>query len=131
MADRTRPAFPAATVLIVAAGSGLGAVARHAVEMAFADQLASLTLINLTGSLALGLLVGLTGSALRAPGQVVRRLYLLLGPGFLGGYTTFSTLMVAVVVDGSLSWAIMLGLQLLAGVLLALLGVRIGQTVRS
>lgn len=120
-----------ATVLTVALGSGLGAVARHAVELGFADQIKSLMLINLTGSLALGLLVGLTWVDLRTPHPRVQRTYLLLGPGFLGGYTTFSTLMVAVIMDGPPSWALLLGLQLLAGILLALLGLRLGRMIRS
>ncbi|WP_295012616.1 CrcB family protein [uncultured Microbacterium sp.] len=42
--------------------------------------------INLTGSLALGLITGLTASqAIPAP------LHAVVGAGFLGGYTTFST----------------------------------------
>lgn len=44
------------------------------------------TLINVTGSLLLGILTGL------AVGSVVpTELQLVLGTGFLGGYTTFST----------------------------------------
>lgn len=43
-------------------------------------------LINVSGSLVLGLLAGLVlASAMGAP------LYLVAGTGFLGGYTTFST----------------------------------------
>jgi CrcB protein len=43
-------------------------------------------LINVTGSLALGFLAGLV-----MRGQAAESLFLILGTGFLGGYTTFST----------------------------------------
>lgn len=42
--------------------------------------------INVSGSLVLGLLTGLTLSSLLAPAWV-----LVLGTGLMGGYTTFST----------------------------------------
>lgn len=59
---------------------GLGAVARHAVETGAGHRL-GLLVVNLSGSFALGLLVGagVGGDALR-----------LAGVGFLGAYTTFS-----------------------------------------
>jgi CrcB protein len=44
------------------------------------------TIINVTGSLLLGLLTGLVLS-----GLVTEEWRLVLGTGFLGGYTTFST----------------------------------------
>lgn len=43
-------------------------------------------LINLTGSLSLGLVTGLAGSA-----ALPESVQLIVGAGFLGGYTTFST----------------------------------------
>lgn len=43
-------------------------------------------LINVTGSFALGFLAGLV-----MRGQAPESLLLILGTGFLGGYTTFST----------------------------------------
>lgn len=59
---------------------GLGAVARHALEAGIGDR-HGLLVVNLSGSLALGLLigVGVGGDALR-----------LAAAGFLGAFTTFS-----------------------------------------
>lgn len=68
----------------------LGAVARYRVDSAvsarFADDFPlGILAVNLTGTLALGLLVG---------AAVPSRAALVLGTGFMGGYTTFSTWMV-------------------------------------
>lgn len=81
-------------MLLVALGGGLGAVARFVVDAVVARRnpfrlpLGTM-LINITGSLLLGLVTGLlaagpTGST----GATVRA---VLGTGFCGGYTTFST----------------------------------------
>jgi fluoride exporter len=78
-------------ILLVSMAGGLGAVARlvlddlirgrHALEYPVGT-----TLINVTGSFLLGLLGGL---ALRH--GLPTSVHLVLGTGFLGGYTTFST----------------------------------------
>jgi CrcB protein len=78
------------TYLGVAVLGGLGAVARYRVGAAVAARVGSdfpigTLVVNLTGTLALGILVG---------AAVPARAELLLGIGFLGGYTTFSTWMV-------------------------------------
>jgi fluoride exporter len=77
--------------LLVSMAGGLGAVARlvldglirgrHALEYPVGT-----TLINVSGSFLLGLLGGL---ALRH--GLPTSVHLVLGTGFLGGYTTFST----------------------------------------
>jgi CrcB protein len=73
----------------MAACGGLGAVARVVVDALVTSRARSpfpwgILLVNLSGSFALGVLVGgaVTGDAL-----------FLVGTGFLGGYTTFSTWM--------------------------------------
>ncbi len=68
----------------------LGAVARFRVDSVVSARLPSdfplgTLVVNLTGSFALGVLVG---------ASVPHRVALLLGTGFMGGYTTFSTWMV-------------------------------------
>ncbi|WP_426447329.1 fluoride efflux transporter FluC [Paenibacillus sp. S-38] len=74
------------TLLIVGTGGGLGAVSRYGVSRWAAHYFPSwpygTLFINLTGSFLLGWLAGakVSGTAL-----------LLLGTGFAGGYTTFST----------------------------------------
>lgn len=77
----------AALAIGIALAGGLGAAARHLVDTSLPERLRArfpwgIMLINLTGSFALGVLVGL---ALDHPIAGV------LSIGFLGGYTTFST----------------------------------------
>ena len=81
----------AALFLLLAVAGGAGAASRllvdGAVRARFGTRLPwGSTLINVSGSLLLGLLMGLTAEeALPAAWELV------LGTGFLGGYTTFST----------------------------------------
>ncbi|TRY18145.1 fluoride efflux transporter CrcB [Tessaracoccus rhinocerotis] len=78
--------------LALALAGGLGAVCRFVFDgfLTAHSPRSGLPLgtisINLTGSFALGLLTGLATSALVPEGW-----HLVLGTGFLGGYTTFST----------------------------------------
>jgi CrcB protein len=79
------------SVLLMALAGGAGAVARFLLDGVVTARWprrypVGTTLINLSGSLLLGLLAGLAaGKALDGDGLLV------LGTGFLGGYTTFST----------------------------------------
>jgi CrcB protein len=78
------------TFLLVSVAGGLGAVLRFVLDAAvrarFSRYPLGTLLINLSGSLLLGLLAGV---ALSDPG--LERWHVVLGTGFLGGYTTFST----------------------------------------
>lgn len=79
-------------LLVVAAAGGVGAVLRFLVDAYVAPRLPGhpwgTFVINLTGSLLLGLVTGLASRhALDADAAAV------LGTGLLGGYTTFSTAM--------------------------------------
>ncbi len=81
---------PTVVLLMIAAG-GLGAVSRFVVDGAIRSRSGSsyplgTLMINISGSLMLGLLTGLTLGHLLP--DTVR---LVVGTGFLGGYTTFST----------------------------------------
>ena len=71
----------------IAVAGGAGAAVRHLVDSSVPERIRArfpwgIMLINLTGSFALGALVGL---ALGDP------IATILATGFLGGYTTFST----------------------------------------
>jgi CrcB protein len=74
----------------VAFFGALGAVARFRVDSSVSARLPSdfplgTLVVNLTGSFALGVVVG---------ASVTHRILFVLGTGFMGGYTTFSTWMV-------------------------------------
>jgi fluoride exporter len=79
------------TALLVCAAGGLGAATRLVLDGLIRTRIRSTypvatTIINLTGSLLLGLVTGLaTGHLLPEAWQIIT------GTGLLGGYTTFST----------------------------------------
>jgi fluoride exporter len=113
----------------VAALGALGALGRFTVDGAVSARWPSdfpygTLVVNLSGGFVLGLLVGLdvTGDAL-----------LVLGTGFLGGYTTFSTWMVEAERLGEagewrLMWSNLLG-PMLAGLAATGLGWILGGAV--
>ena len=77
-------------LLVVVAG-GLGAGVRFVVDGLIRSRVRTTlpwatTIINVSGSFALGLVIGATVSNFLPP-----ELAVVLGTGFLGGYTTFST----------------------------------------
>jgi len=82
----------AALLLAVFVGGGMGAACRYGVGRFVGERYGGAFplgtfLINITGCFALGLLV----TALAATRRDVALPTALLGTGFLGGYTTFST----------------------------------------
>ena len=77
---------------LVFVGGGLGAALRHGVNRfamaAFGPGFPAGTLIvNIVGSLAMGLLIGALAAV---PGGTSQHLRLFLATGVLGGFTTFS-----------------------------------------
>lgn len=72
--------------LLVGLGASIGAMSRYGINRFFEKRPhpfpKATLLINLTGAFILGVLVGL---------KIDSQLYLLLGTGVMGGYTTFST----------------------------------------
>ena len=83
----------AALAVWVALGSGVGAALRYVVDLAVGSRWRgrfplAIFLVNVSGSLALGLVLGVwdagTDGGVPLPAA-------LLGTGVLGGYTTFST----------------------------------------
>jgi fluoride exporter len=78
-------------VVLLALAGGLGAACRLALDGLIRARIVSTypigtTVINVTGSLLLGLVVGLSAAEL-----LPEQWHIILGSGFLGGYTTFST----------------------------------------
>lgn len=77
--------------LLISVAGGLGAACRLLLDGVVRGRLGTdlpwgTIIINLTGSLLLGLVTGLTAGRLLS-----EAVHLVAGTGFLGGYTTFST----------------------------------------
>lgn len=114
------------TLLLVGLGAAAGAVTRYLVDRGIQSRYGrafpwGTWVVNVSGSFALGLLVGL------APSQPVLA---VVGTGVLGGYTTFSTFMVETLrlaEDGS-GWEALgnLAASLVAGVVAAGAGLALG-----
>jgi CrcB protein len=112
--------------LLVFFGGGLGATARHAINRAGLTLLGpgfpwwTMT-VNVTGSLAIGLLAGLFG-ALEAGHNF--RLFLITG--FLGGFTTFSAFSLDALTLWERGAILQAGLYILGSVVLSLIGAAAG-----
>jgi CrcB protein len=113
--------------LIVGAGGFLGAIARHGVNLALARLWTGpfplgTFLINVSGSFALGLVGSFAAERL----ELDPAWRLLVGTGFLGAYTTFSTFEFEthrLVQAGAWAWA---ALNVVASLAAGLLAVRLG-----
>ena len=78
--------------LVVFLGGGLGAALRHGVNRLAVAMFghafpAGTLIVNISGSLAMGLLIGALAAV---PGGTSHNLRLFLATGLLGGFTTFS-----------------------------------------
>ena len=105
--------YGAGAVLLMAIAGGLGALARWGADSwlkRHVPPLASLAVINTVGSLLLGLLMGAATGAGEGPDALCElslgpvsvsgaAAVLVMGTGFLGGFTTFSTVAVGLVTD--------------------------------
>jgi len=84
----------AGTLLLIAAGGAAGAVSRYLVDTAVLERFSGafplgILVVNVSGAF----LVGLLGALLVDRGALPADLRMPLMVGFLGAYTTFSTLM--------------------------------------
>ena len=117
--------------IFIAAAGALGALARYSVDNVFGDHMApnhqvpATLCVNLLGSLLLGLLVGIHPHD--------GRIRLVLGVGFLGAFTTFSTLAYqtyhSLDTTGSPRALLLPLVSVTAGVLLVGAGVAVGHRV--
>ncbi len=115
---------------VVGLAGALGAVARYVLGRFVAERAGSqfplgTLLINVTGAFVIGLLFALTGRRFITPA-----LQTVLATGFLGGYTTFSTMSwegVQLARGGSTRISLLyLGGNLVLGLLAAALGLALG-----
>ena len=111
--------------LAVAAGAVLGAPARYLLDRTVSARLGSrlpwgVLVVNLIGCAAAGLLVGL------AP---VPLLGTLVGVGFLGSFTTASTVAWDVLSPGARRGALLLSLHVVPGLALAAAGLAVGRAL--
>ena len=117
------------TVLWVALGGAVGSLARYGISGAINENFHpwGTVAVNLTGSLALGVLVGVWGFTSDGPARVG------MTAGLLGGFTTFSTFSVDVVrlwEDGSAATAVgVVAVSVAGGILTAILGVAAGRAL--
>lgn len=120
------------TMLLVAVGGGLGAAARFLVDHAVAGRRRRSTplgtiVVNVSACLLLGLLVGW------AIGRDAASATAILGVGFLGGYSTFSTASVEaarLLLAGRLRAAVLHAAGMLAlGLLAAVIGIAVGSVL--
>jgi CrcB protein len=121
------------TLLLLAAAGGVGAAARFVVD-AFVARNNSLRIpmgtlvVNVSGSLLLGLLTGWV--AFGHGGDLAADLRAVVGTGFCGGYTTFSTASVETlrlwVGEGSLTGLGYAATTLVGSVAAAVLGLWVG-----
>ena len=121
------------TWLLVAIGGAIGSLLRFGVgkcsSMYFGTTIFATLAVNVTGSFALGLLLGLAWDKPALPDH----LRVFLAVGLLGGYTTFSTLTIEslqLLDSGSLGRAAIniLG-NMITGLLVAYIGIQLGKAI--
>lgn len=117
----------ALVVILAAACGGVGAAARYLLDLGIARLAGTrfpwgVMVINISGSLALGLVVGILPDTA-----------FVIGAGFLGGYTTFSTAMIDTVAlwrDGARRASVLNAVgMLLASVAAAAAGLALGSAL--
>lgn len=121
----------AMTWLAVAAAGGLGAVARHLVDLGVSRRSASRSpvgtiVVNVTGSLLAGMVAGLA-----VAGRLGVEVEFVVAGGFLGAYTTFSTAMFQAVVEFEQRRPLVATTHLIATLALAVGAAWLGVTITT
>jgi CrcB protein len=114
--------------LLVFVGGGIGSALRHGVNRLASGVLgpgfpAATIIVNVGGSLAMGLLIGALAAV---PGGVSHQMRLFLATGLLGGFTTFSTFSLDALTLWERGQAGAALLYVLASVVLSLLAIAAG-----
>ena len=118
--------------LLISVGAVLGANARYLVSLWAAGRFGAdfpygTLIVNVTGSLVLGVLAGLLSGRLALPEE----LRFLIGIGFLGAYTTFSSFSVetTTLLREQSAWYALLNVLAnnVAGILAAFLGLSLAR----
>lgn len=119
--------------LLVALGGALGAVSRYGINRAMVSFIGPTVLgtfaVNITGSFLLGLFLTMSDERFGLSPE----LRVLVAVGFLGSYTTFSTLTVASLqLAGSGDWtraSVNVGASIVVGLVAAFLGIAAGRAL--
>lgn len=113
--------------LLVGIGGAVGAMARYGfgsvVGRLAGDFPLSTLIINVLGSLLMGLLVGWLA---RTTPEVQNEIRLFVAVGVLGGFTTFSSFSLDAIVLIERGEVLQAGLYILGSVLLSVLGLAVG-----
>lgn len=109
-------------------GGGLGAGARHLVNLASLRWMGpgfpwNTLFVNVSGSLAIGLFIGWLAQRTEGASNELR---LFVATGFLGGFTTFSAFALDVAVMSPRGWTGLVFLYILASVILSIIAVFAG-----
>ncbi len=119
--------------MLVAVGGALGAVSRYAVDRAVNGVFGTLTLGTFTANISGSFLLGLLVAAAAARTGISDEARAFAAVGFLGSYTTFSTLTVASVQIASYGdWmraAVNIIGSVVCGVIAAFVGILVGRWV--
>ena len=123
--------FRMVILLSVAIGGALGAVFRYSSGQLFSETVNSIgittLLVNTVGSLGLGLFFGYIESRTNVPKTITAGVAI----GLFGGFTTFSTYMLDIVLQAEaekIAWAIvLLSATIVIGLLAVLFGLSVGR----
>lgn len=126
------------TPVLVALAGGMGAATRFVLDGVIARHnpfrlpLGTLS-INVIGSFVLGLLIGVVAAASHGPGGGSSPLVAVLGTGFCGGFTTFSTASVEAarlwITEGRATGTWYAVLTLIASIAAAAVGLALGTLI--